>query len=199
MTERDLAAYYDQEGLERFERDLAPGRVEARSRFLVEHGKPGMRSLEIGCGPGRDLAAFVEAGIDACGIDLSTVFAGLAVASGAHLANATARALPFADDTFDIVWSMSVLMHLADDVIVGALHEIRRVLVPGGVACLGVWGENDVPRILEGKYGPRFFANRSEVSWRPLLGEIGVVEQYEVWDTEGDGFTYQWAVVRHTL
>lgn len=90
-------------------------------------------------------------------------------------------------------------MHLPDDVIGAALDEIRRVLRPSGVACIGVWGNDDTPRILDGTYGPRFFANRSEATWRPLLGRIGSVAEYEVWSTEPDGFTYHWAVVRNTI
>lgn len=200
MIESALASYYDQEGVERAERELAPERVAARTRFLATYAPSGRGVLEVGCGPGRDAAAFVEAGHDVHAVDLSTVFAHLAAATGAHVANATARALPFRDDSFDVVWSMSVLMHIPDDGIIVALDEIARVLRPGGCACIGVWGADDRPRVLEGAYGPRFFANRSAATWTRLLTRVGSVEEFEQWSApEPDPFAYHFAVVRRTI
>ena len=42
------------------------------------------------------------------------------------------RALPYADESFDVVYSISVLEHIKD--LEPALMELRRVLVPGGTA-----------------------------------------------------------------
>src|SRR4029078_4047225 len=47
------------------------------------------------------------------------------------------RELPLADDSFDAVFSYSVLQHLAKKDVRAAVDEIRRVLRPGGV----VWIE----------------------------------------------------------
>lgn len=196
--ERALADYYNREGSDRADRELAPERVEARTRFLSAYAAPGAKSLEIGTGPGRDAAAFVAAGLVACGLDLSPVFAGLAAKSGAHVANATARALPFADASFDVVWSMSVLMHLPGTQVVAALAEIRRVLRAGAVAAIGVWGGADLTNMVDGAFGQRLFARRSELTWRPMLEAIGSVDAYEVWERPTEEFAYHWAVVRRT-
>ncbi|MEO5364784.1 MAG: class I SAM-dependent methyltransferase [Magnetococcus sp. WYHC-3] len=51
-----------------------------------------------------------------------------------------ARKLPFADDTFDCIFSMSVLEHISP--IDAALDEIRRVLRPGGWLVVGFPIEN---------------------------------------------------------
>ena len=45
-----------------------------------------------------------------------------------------ARELPFPDDSFDVVFSYSVLQHLAKDDVRRVIAEIRRVLRPGGTA-----------------------------------------------------------------
>jgi SAM-dependent methyltransferase len=51
---------------------------------------------------------------------------------------ADATRLPYADASFDAVYSASVLEHIRDDGDIAAAREIARVLRPGGVAALTV-------------------------------------------------------------
>ena len=44
--------------------------------------------------------------------------------------------LPFPDDTFDVVYAISVWTHLAQDAAKEWLNEIKRILKPGGLALL---------------------------------------------------------------
>ena len=48
-----------------------------------------------------------------------------------------AESLPFADGRFDVVHSYGVLHHTPDTA--GAVHEIHRVLRPGGLAIVGLY------------------------------------------------------------
>ena len=57
---------------------------------------------------------------------------------GLRLEPADATALPYADASFDAVYSASVLEHVRDDGDVTAAHEIARVLRPGGIAAITV-------------------------------------------------------------
>src|SRR5690606_7375328 len=81
-------------------------------------------------GAGRYSAALVAAGHDVDGVDLSREQLRHAVATGSLAIVSTARSLPFPDDTFEALWTMSVLMHVPDTAIVDTLVELRRVLRP---------------------------------------------------------------------
>lgn len=99
---------------------------------------PGTRLLEVGCGVGAVLAVLGQEfpGISLHGVDLEP--AQLEFARGhlgragveATLVQADARSLPFDDGSFDHVWMMWFLEHVADPVAI--LEEARRVLVPDG-------------------------------------------------------------------
>lgn len=111
---------------------------------------PDRRVLDLGCGFGRHafgaarLGAAVVA-LDAAGAEVRAVRATFAamVAAGelgdraeAGAVQGDARALPFADGTFDHVVASEVLEHVADDV--GAMRELARVLRPGGTMAVTV-------------------------------------------------------------
>ena len=95
--------------------------------------------LEIGCGVGAVLAVLGEEfpGVDLTGVDIEIrqlAFARTHLAEAgvkATLVQADALALPFEDQSFDHVWMMWFLEHLADPV--AALREAHRVLAAGGV------------------------------------------------------------------
>jgi ubiquinone/menaquinone biosynthesis C-methylase UbiE len=67
--------------------------------------------------------------------------------------------LPFADGSFDAVWTMSTLLHVPDESIDRALTELVRVCWPGGPLAIGVWAGDDVegPLRLGDLDAPRFF------------------------------------------
>lgn len=111
--------------------------------YLLPHLAPHMAILDVGCGPGSisvGLARLVPDG-HVTGIENvpEPLDQARALAAAEGVANVTFReadvhALPFADDSFDIVHAHQVLQHLADPV--RALREMRRVVRPGGlVAC----------------------------------------------------------------
>lgn len=198
-VEHDLAVYYDQEADDRADRPLDDRRIAARTAFLHRLGGAGVRVLEVGPGAGRDSAALVAAGHDVVGVDLSRQQLRHAVATGSLAIVSTARSLPFPDDTFEALWTMSVLMHVPDTAIVDTLVELRRVLRPGALAAIGVWGGPDVEDRgdRQDRYDPpRLFSRRSDHRWQALLGRLGEVVEWENWHPENGDFWYQWAVVR---
>ncbi len=194
----DLARYYDQDAARRVGRDVSAERVRRRTEFVALLAAEGRtRILEVGLGPGRDAVALQAAGLTVAGVDLSGEHVRLAREAGIDARVAPAQELPYADDSFDAVWCMSVLMHMPDDDLREALAEMSRVLVPGGVAAYGMWGGDDVAGVNPDDTidPPRYFSWRSERTVRALIEEYAVVEEFDTWTADGD-LTYQWCIAR---
>jgi len=123
--------------------------AQATARYTLEPFIPdfagfassrGQRVLEIGVGMGADYLEWLKAGVRATGIDLTAASveqtrrrceqAGYA----ADLRVADAEALPFPDNTFDVVYSYGVMHHSPDTA--RCVREAYRVLKPGGSARL---------------------------------------------------------------
>lgn len=97
--------------------------------------------LEIGVGMGADHAEWAKAGPRRLtGVDLTdralawTRRRLQALCLQSELLRADAEALPFPDESFDIVYSWGVLHHSPDTA--RAINEVHRVLRPGGTARL---------------------------------------------------------------
>jgi ubiquinone/menaquinone biosynthesis C-methylase UbiE len=103
----------------------------------------GLRVLEIGVGMGADYLEWLKAGAEASGVDLSSAsienarrrceVAGLQ----ADLRVADAEHLPFADSSFDLVYSYGVMHHSPDTR--KCIREAARVLKQGGQARIMIY------------------------------------------------------------
>jgi SAM-dependent methyltransferase len=106
----------------------------------------GKRLLEVGCGMGTDLLQFARGGARVTGIDLTP----RSVETSRHhitlydqsgdFAISDAEILPFANESFDVVYSNGVLHHTPDTD--AAVREIHRVLRPGGLARVMLYYRN---------------------------------------------------------
>jgi ubiquinone/menaquinone biosynthesis C-methylase UbiE len=111
-------------------------RIERESELLR-----GKHLLEVGCGMGYDSLEFLRRGVRITAIDLTENAVSFTrrhfeveglKAEAVQVGNALA--LPFADGTFDAVWSNGVLHATGDTQ--RAIDEVRRVLKPGGRAII---------------------------------------------------------------
>jgi len=113
----------------------------------------GKRLLEVGCGMGTDLLQFARGGAFCTGVDLTPRSIEIARhrfalynEQGVFMI-ADAERLPFANESFDVVYSNGVLHHTPDTA--GAVRELHRVLKQGGTAkvmlyyrhSFNYWGE----------------------------------------------------------
>ncbi|WP_106848627.1 class I SAM-dependent methyltransferase [Blastococcus sp. Marseille-P5729] len=115
--------------------------AENSAAYLLPRLRPGLSLLDVGCGPGTitaDLAAVVApgrvVGLEAAPEVLVAAGENAEAAGVAHrisFEEGDVYALPYDDDSFDVVHAHQVLQHLSDPI--AALREMRRVCRPGGV------------------------------------------------------------------
>jgi demethylmenaquinone methyltransferase/2-methoxy-6-polyprenyl-1,4-benzoquinol methylase len=110
-----------------------------RRQALLRAGlAPGMRVVDVGVGTGlvsREAARIVGAPELVTGIDPSPRMLEAAhVPPGVQLIEGRAEAIPLPDGSADFVSMGYALRHLGD--LAAAFAEFRRVLKPGGVACV---------------------------------------------------------------
>ena len=120
---------------------LAVRTAEDYAAHLLPLLEPGMRVLDVGCGPGTitvGLARRVGPGgrVDAVDVEDSQVKATSDEAARrgietVHARNGNATELPFEDRVFDVVHCHNVLVHVPSPEV--AVREARRVLKPGGM------------------------------------------------------------------
>jgi SAM-dependent methyltransferase len=106
-------------------------------------GAAGKTVLEVGCGAGVDLARFAKGGAIVTGIDLAPSAIALAKVNFAQqglpgtFEVADGEQLPFADNSFDLVFAHGVVQYTANPQ--RLVDECRRVLKPGAQAVFQVY------------------------------------------------------------
>ncbi|HET9802076.1 MAG TPA: methyltransferase domain-containing protein, partial [Candidatus Acidoferrum sp.] len=124
-----------------FEAELALRTAAKEGAFFLRFLRPGMRVLDVGCGPGSITLGLAEAVApgEVVGVDFqpSQVARAQALSAARGVMNtrfevADVYRLPFPDGSFDAAFANTVLMHLREPV--RALVEMRRVLCAGGIA-----------------------------------------------------------------
>lgn len=117
--------------------------AENSCAYLLGHLTGNERLLDVGCGPGNvsaDLAERLPTGeVVALDNAPAALAAARAEAAGRNQANLRVEAgdvyaLPFPDDTFDVVHAHQVLQHLVDPP--AALGDMARVCRPGGLVAV---------------------------------------------------------------
>ncbi|WP_310481741.1 methyltransferase domain-containing protein [Chamaesiphon sp. VAR_48_metabat_403] len=140
--------YYGEDG--NYKLDRRQAQIDLIEELLKWSGdynnRPPQNILDVGCGIGGSSLYLAEKfGAQVTGITLSPVqanrarerarAAGLAAKADFQVANALE--MPFADNSFDLVWSLESGEHMPDKV--KFLQECYRVLKPGGKLIFVTW------------------------------------------------------------
>lgn len=148
-----------------------PGRWEKVARMMAEHYgiKPGDRILDVGCGKGYLLHDFTQVvpGVEVTGIDISSYAIANAKEEIQHrvqVGNATQ--LPFADDSFDLVISITTLHNLYCHDFDRALREIERVGRRHKYICVESWrNQEEKANLLYWQVTCEMFCTPEEWDW----------------------------------
>jgi ubiquinone/menaquinone biosynthesis C-methylase UbiE len=124
--------YFDD--IENFRYNIEP-EIFSFAQFTRFHAK---KVLEVGVGAGTDFLQWVRAGAQAYGVDATSegikhVLRRLDTynLTASEVRIADCEALPYEDNTFDLVYSWGVIHHTPNTM--AAMHELIRVCKPGGI------------------------------------------------------------------
>jgi SAM-dependent methyltransferase len=162
VTVVDVKSFWEEHPLLGYELPYEPGSPE----FFVEYDKiredeefkycfhllglkpelKGKDILDVGCGNGWLLSKYAAFGLNTTGVDLT--MRAIEISSTrfrngnlkGRFINASAEALPFADNRFDIATSLGVIHHTPKTEL--AAKELIRVCKPGGRVLIAVYYEN---------------------------------------------------------
>ena len=104
--------------------------VEREALLALSGTVAGKQALDAGCGTGVFTHVLAAAGADVTGIDISPAMLRRAQDRGLPVAQADSYTLPFAANSFALVWSVTMLEFVAGPE--RAVAEMARVLRPGG-------------------------------------------------------------------
>ena len=119
--------------------------------------------LDFGCGCGRVIRHWQDLELAAHGSDYNgklIEWCRRHLPFGTFTTNALVPPLPYDDDTFDLVYALSVFTHLPEELQLPWMDELRRVLAPGGLLLVTTHGD---------AYLDELTASEREQFWRGEL------------------------------
>ena len=136
-------------------------------------GDPPFTILDFGCGPGRDLKAFVERGHVAVGLEGAADFAAMARAhSGCEVWQQDFLKLDLPDQYFDGVFANASLFHVPAQELPRVLLQLNAALKPHGV----LFASNPRGDNQEGWNGERYGTYHDLETWRRYVSGAGFAE-----------------------
>ena len=108
--------------------------------------------------------------------------------------------LGYLDETFDAVWSLNVLLHVPKASIGEVWREIRRVMKPGAIFFLGVYGgpDSEGPSDRDANEPKRFFSYFTDDEIQTRLRQIFQLISFERTELSVPGGHFQGLTLQKT-
>ena len=135
-------------------------------------GQPPFTILDLGCGPGRDLATFAALGHYPVGLDGAGPFVAMARAQGHEVLQQDFLALDLPAARFDGIFANASLFHVPSTALPRVLGELRAALRPRGV----LFSSNPRGGDEEGWNSGRYGVYHSLAGWRRYMAAAGFLE-----------------------
>lgn len=190
---------YNHHAQERDGYTISEWKAQERANFLSRLQQENKRSiLEIGAGAGKDSKFFSDSEFDVTCIDLSPEMVKLCQAKGltAHLMDVID--LQFEADSFDAAYALNSFLHIPNDELIMALENVKKVLKPGGLFYLGVYGGYAFEGIWEkDSYDPkRFFSFRTDERIQEITSALFKLLSFKSIETEDGDLHFQALTLR---
>jgi SAM-dependent methyltransferase len=135
-------------------------------------GRAGLRILDLGCGPGRDLVTLRAMGHTAVGLDGCEAFVTMAREhSGAEVLHQSFFALSLPPASFDGVFANASLFHVPRATLPRVLRELFASILPGGA--LFCSNPRAMDREAEGWQGERYGCYLTLEGWTEQFESVG--------------------------
>lgn len=130
---------------------------------------PGMRILDVGCGPGRDLKYFSKK-YEAFGLEPSLELCKIAKEfSGREVVNSDLLSFE-SSDKFDAIWACASLLHIESHKLESAFNKVSTLLKAGGFFYSSFkYGD------FEGDRNGRHFTDLTENRFESLINSTGLI------------------------
>jgi SAM-dependent methyltransferase len=162
----NLRRAYDSAADRRDRQVKEPWKLAERAAFLRRLRQTNCtRMLEIGAGTGQDSVFFASHGLEVVATDLSAAMVARCRDKGLDARVMDFSQLDFPAESFDAVHAVNCLLHVPNTELPAALASIARVLRPGGLFFLGVYGNDrteEGPAESDDHVPARFFSFRTD-------------------------------------
>ena len=136
-------------------------------------GRPPLVILDLGCGPGRDLAYFKSLGHEAVGLDGAASFVQMARQdTGCEVLHQSFLELSLPTGRFHGIFANASLFHVPTQELPRVLGQLRDALGPGGV----LFASNPHGKDSEGYSGDRYGAYHTFETWQAIVTSAGFDE-----------------------
>jgi SAM-dependent methyltransferase len=197
---RILRDAYDRRAEERAVRPAPPWETGERDDFLArlrrEHAVTTL--LEVGAATGVDGAFFKAHGLDVVCIDLSPRMVEHCRARGLTAQVMDVADLRFPPESFDAVYAMNCLVHVPKSQVREVLGHIERILEPGGLFYVGLYGGRDFEGVSDDDHfePKRFFSHWVDADLCALVAEFFTVECFRRLPHGWNGLHFQSLILR---
>ena len=159
--------YYDSHAEEFFSGTIDADMSECRARFLAYLPR-GKKILDAGCGSGRDILAFLEAGYEVEAFDASAELCRIASQkTGVAVRKQRFEDLP-GEEAYDGIWACASLLHGDRQDLPDVLRRLDLMRNPGGVLYASFKHGTG-----EREKGGRYFNDLTEEALAELLSNAG--------------------------
>lgn len=190
---------YDATALE-YQQNTAKLLPDVKANGFLTYLAPSSRILDLGCGPGRDAAYFVDNGHQVVGVDISSQMIAMAQKSVplAEFIISDIESLDLRAESFDAIWASASLLHVSKQAMPNVLAMLYRALRNGGVFYVSMKKGAGEHLDADSRYGgvEKFWNYVDEAEWVELLKAKGFhVLERETHEKSTSYQTHPWIAV----